>query len=283
VTSQDPPGSAATGAAGPATPGGPTVPGDPAVPGDPVAPGSPVAAGPAAAEPVRATSAADKAWAELAAQLTPAASMARIDAVTARAVTTITVIGLLLTGLGALGADQFAKDSAVATALAVTAVIVASLAVACALTAQVLTITRRLNPADLEQVKAWYRRQFTIRARATQAATVLLILAALLAGATAATALLTAPAAAGPAATTHLQRLNVCRQAGKVYRVLVGRTAASRAGFQPFLGIPWPLRPAPPGAGLGRSLLQNGSVVPDPRPASAWRRSVTGRAAPSRR
>jgi hypothetical protein len=48
--------------------------------------------------------------------------------------------------------------------------------------------------------KAWYRRQFTIRARATQAATVLLILAALLAGATAATALLTAPAAGGSSA-----------------------------------------------------------------------------------
>lgn len=149
--------------------------------------------------PVRPVTAADKAWADLAAQLTPAASMARIDTVTARAVTTITVIGLLLTGLGALGADQFAKDSGAAAALAVAAVIVASLAVACALAAQVLTITRRLNPANLEQVRAWYHRQFTVRARATQAATLLLILAALLAGATAATALLTAPAQASTA------------------------------------------------------------------------------------
>ena len=55
------------------------------------------------ADSVRPTSAADRAWADLAAQLTPAASMARIDTVTARAVSTITVIGLLLTGLGALG------------------------------------------------------------------------------------------------------------------------------------------------------------------------------------
>jgi len=147
----------------------------------------------------RPTTASDLAWAALAAQLTPAASMARIDTVTSRAVTTVTVIGLLLTGLGALGADQFASDGAAASALAVAAVIAATLSVACALTAQVLTITRRLNPNNLDQVRAWYRRQFTLRARATQAATVLLILAALLAGATAVTALLTAPAPAHPA------------------------------------------------------------------------------------
>ena len=63
----------------------------------------------------------------------------------------------------------------------------AALAVACALGAQVLTITRRLNPANLADVRAWYRRKFTIHFYATQAATVLLIAAALLAGATAAT------------------------------------------------------------------------------------------------
>jgi len=110
--------------------------------------------------------------------------------VTARAVTTITVIGLLLTGLGALGADQFPDGSAV-RGLAVAAVITATLAVACALTAQVLTISNQLNPANLVEVQAWYRRQFGTRARATQAATILLIVAALLAGATAATGLLT--------------------------------------------------------------------------------------------
>lgn len=73
--------------------------------------------------------------------------------------------------------------------------ITATLAVGCALTAQVLTITRRLNPANLTEVKAWFQRQFQLRARITQAATILLILAALLAGATAtATAtILTAP------------------------------------------------------------------------------------------
>ena len=70
--------------------------------------------------------------------------------------------------------------------------ITATLAVASALFAQVLTITRRLNPANLTEVQAWYRRQFGTRARATQAATILLIIAALLAGATAVASLLTA-------------------------------------------------------------------------------------------
>ena len=103
--------------------------------------------------PVRRTSPADQAWADLAAQLTPAASLARIDAVTSRAITTITVIGVLLTGLGALGAGQFAHRGA-ARDLAVAAVITATLAVASALYAQVLTITRRLNPANLTEVQA---------------------------------------------------------------------------------------------------------------------------------
>jgi hypothetical protein len=132
--------------------------------------------------PVRPTSSADHAWADLGAQLTPASPLARIDAVTARA---ITVIGTLLTGLGALSAGQFAHHGA-ARGLAVAAVITATVAVACALAAQVLTISRGLNPANLANVQAWYRRQFTTHAYTTQAATVLLI-----ADATAATTILT--------------------------------------------------------------------------------------------
>lgn len=153
-------------------------------------------------ESVRQTSTADQAWVDLSAQLTPAASLARIDAVTARAVTTVTVIGLLLTGLGALGAGQFARHGA-ARGLAVAAVVTATLAVAAALAAQVLTITRGLNTDDLLQVKAWYRRQFNIRARATQAATILLILAAILAGATSIATLLTTPHAAKTTSHAH--------------------------------------------------------------------------------
>jgi hypothetical protein len=140
--------------------------------------------------PVRPPSPADQAWADLAAQLTPVNSLARIDTVTARAVSTITVIGVLLTGLGALAAGQLTPSTAT-RGLAAATVITATLAVACALTAQVLTVTRRLNPNNLADVQAWYRRQFTTRAYTTQAATVLLILAALLAGTTATTTILT--------------------------------------------------------------------------------------------
>jgi hypothetical protein len=146
--------------------------------------------------PVRQPSARDQAWAALAAELTPAKSLARIDAVTARAVTTVTVIGLLLTGLGAFAAGLPTALGEPARALAVATVITAALAVACALTAQVLTISRRLNTANLVEVKAWYARQFGTRAYPTQAATGLLLAAALLAGATAAAALLDTGAAA---------------------------------------------------------------------------------------
>jgi hypothetical protein len=149
---------------------------------------------------VQRASQADQEWADLASQLTPAGSLARIDTVTARAVTTITVIGLLLTGLGTLAAGQFARHGA-ARDFAVAAVITATLAVACALTAQVLTITHKLNTSDLVQVQAWYEGQFGFRARATQAATILLILAALLAGATATATLVTTPPPAK--ATSH--------------------------------------------------------------------------------
>jgi hypothetical protein len=140
--------------------------------------------------PVHHTTQADQAWADLATQLTPVNSLARIDTVTARAITTITVLGVLLTGLGALAAGQFTRNTA-AQDLAAATVATAALATGCALAAQVLTITRHLNPANLLEVQAWYKRQFTTRAYTTQAATVLLIAAALLAGATAATTILT--------------------------------------------------------------------------------------------
>ena len=124
--------------------------------------------------PVRPPSRADQVWADLAAELAPAKSLARIDTVTARAVTTITVVGVLLTGLGAASTALPAQPGP-ARALAAATVITAALAVAAALTAQVLTITRHLNPANLTDVKAWYRRQFQLRAYPTQAATILLL------------------------------------------------------------------------------------------------------------
>ncbi len=148
--------------------------------------------------PVRPSGPQDLAWAELAAELTPAKSLARIDAVTARVVTTVTVVGLLLTGLGAFSA-ALPSQGEPAKALAIAAVVTAALSVAAALVAQVLTINQRLNPANLAAVRAWYRRQFDIRAYPTQVATVLLLVAALLAGATAA-AELVSPVRAGTSA-----------------------------------------------------------------------------------
>ena len=119
---------------------------------------------------------ADQTWAALAGELTPAKSLARIDTVPARAVTTVTVVGLLLTGLGAFAAGLPSGLGQPALGLAVASVVTAALAVA-ALTAQVLTISRGLNPGDLVQVRAWYHRQFDLRAYPTQAATLLLLAA----------------------------------------------------------------------------------------------------------
>jgi hypothetical protein len=144
---------------------------------------------------VRRPTTGDQAWAALSAELTPAKSLARVDTVTARAVTTITVVGLLLTGLGTLSAGLLSRGG-LARDLAFATVITAAVAVACALTAQVLTITRHVNAANLEEVKAWYWRQFRTRAYPTQAATILLLIAALLAGATAAAALTTSQSTA---------------------------------------------------------------------------------------
>jgi hypothetical protein len=144
-------------------------------------------------KPVRDSSMQDQGWADLSSELTPAKSLARIDAATARAVTTVTVLGILLTGLGATAAG-LPTASDLTNALAVATVAAAALAVASALTAQILTVTRGLNPNNLSEVKAWYQRQFDTRAYTTRAATVLLLVAALLAGATAIAGLVTTTA-----------------------------------------------------------------------------------------
>ena len=142
--------------------------------------------------PVHRPTTADQDWADLSTTLTPAKSLARVDTVTARAVTTITVIGLLLTGLGAVNAG-FLDRGGLVRGFAVATVITAVVAVAAALTAQVLTITRHVNRANHSEVEAWYWRQVRTRAYPTQAATVLLLVSALLAGATAVAALTTGP------------------------------------------------------------------------------------------
>jgi hypothetical protein len=191
---------------------------------------------------------ADREWTELGAELTPVKSLARVDAVTARAVTTITVIGVLLTGLGAVTAGLLTQNGP-ARVLAAITVLTAAAAVACALTAQVLTITRHLRPADITQVQAWYRRQFRLRAYPTQIATLLLLAAALLAGATAAIALSATPATtpaltvtqvlppsgtgSGPGATSVTVHVSfpglAAGQAGTVVVTTTGRVLARAA------------------------------------------------------
>jgi hypothetical protein len=129
------------------------------------------------------------AWQALADELTPARSLARVDAATARVSTNVTVVGTLLTGLGIVAA-RLPTGGGAGRYLALTAVVSAVLAVACALTAQILTIHRGMNTNNLVAVKAWYRSQFRRRAQAARAATVLLLVAVLLAGVTAAITIL---------------------------------------------------------------------------------------------
>jgi hypothetical protein len=130
---------------------------------------------------VRPASGQDRAWAELAAELTPAKSLARVEAATARVVAAVTVVGVLLTGLGVVVAG-LPTTSGAARVLAVVAVVAGSLAVVLALAAQVLTVTRGLNAGNLVEVRAWYRRRLAVRAPLAQAGTVLLVVAALAAG-----------------------------------------------------------------------------------------------------
>lgn len=124
---------------------------------------------------------------DLAAELTPAKSLERNDkakaAATTRITTTVTVVGTLLTGLGVVAAGQPAVNGT-ARSLVATAVTLSALAVACVLGAQ-LTRMRSVNPANLAEVRAWYRRQFDTGRYSTAAGTFLVICAALLAGAAA--------------------------------------------------------------------------------------------------
>ena len=151
----------------------------------------PVTRQPTLQEPVRPVSGEDRVWVDLAGELTPAKSLERVDTATARVVSTVTVIGTLLGGFGVFGATQ-PSVSGTARWITIAAVACAALAVACALAAQILTITRHLNPENLAAVRAWYKRRIDTRGYPTRAATVLLLIGAVLAGAAAIVALATA-------------------------------------------------------------------------------------------
>ena len=81
-----------------------------------------------------------------------------MDTATNRVVRTVTIIGTLLGGLGVFGATK-PSVSGPARWITIAAVACAALAVACALAAQILTITRHLNPENLAAVRAWYKRR----------------------------------------------------------------------------------------------------------------------------
>lgn len=130
----------------------------------------------------------DRAWETLIQEIMPAKSLERIDTVTTRVVTNVTVIGTVLTGLGLIATGLPAAGTLV-RCLAATAVVTAILAVGCVLTAQILVIRTHLNTANLIEVKTWYRRQLLARAYPTRAATFLLVIALLLAGAATVTTL----------------------------------------------------------------------------------------------
>jgi len=141
--------------------------------------------------PVRPVSDADRTWATLARELTPAQSLQRMDTATDRVVRTVTIIGTLLGGFGVFGAAK-PTVSGPARWITVAAVVCAVAAVACALAAQILTISKHVNPENLAQVRAWYKRRLETRGYPTRAATFLLLVAAVLAGAAAVVALATA-------------------------------------------------------------------------------------------
>ena len=140
---------------------------------------------------MRPVSDEDRVWMNLADELTPAKSLERVDTATDRVVRTVTIIGTLLGGLGVFGATK-PSVSGPARWLTIAAVACAALAVACALAAQILTITRHLNPENLAAVRAWYKRRIDTRGYPTRAATFLLLTGAVLAGAAAIVALATA-------------------------------------------------------------------------------------------
>ncbi len=140
---------------------------------------------------VRPVTAEDRVWVNLADELTPAKSLERVDTATDRVVRTVTIIGTLLGGLGVFGATK-PSVSGPARWITIAAVACAALAVACALAAQILTITRHLNPENLAEVRAWYKRRIDTRGYPTRAATLLLLIGAVLAGLAAIVALATA-------------------------------------------------------------------------------------------
>ena len=155
--------------------------------------------------PVGSATPGEEAWIALAQELAPAKSLQRLDAATARVVSTVSIVATLLTGLGLVAAG-LVNLSDFARTLAVVTVVLAFLAVLLALAAQIVTVTR-VNANDLLDVRRWYRRRVRWRGPLARWATVVLVGAAFCAGWAAVLTLL-----AGPQPPT----LAVTRTAGTV-------------------------------------------------------------------
>jgi hypothetical protein len=125
---------------------------------------------------------ADEQWQTAAEGLTPQESLSRINANARATVGAVTLIGTLLTGLGLLSAQALPTEGPT-RGFALAAAAAAGLSVLLALLYLALRL-ERLNVADIEQIKGWYKRQFR-RARLAVLASWLLILAVVLAAVTA--------------------------------------------------------------------------------------------------
>jgi hypothetical protein len=138
---------------------------------------------------VRPPTASDQAWADLAAELTPAKTLDRLD----RTDNTVAVVSAVVSGLALFGSKIPALPP-LARTVALASGLTAALAVLCMLFYLVGGRAQRFNPANLLAVKAYYERQFNRRYAATWAI-LFLTLAIVLAIVAAAVALTTTPAA----------------------------------------------------------------------------------------
>jgi hypothetical protein len=133
----------------------------------------------------------DQTWIDLAAELTPARVLDRLN----RTDNTVAVVGAAVTGLAVFGA-KFPALSALPHALAIAAAVTAALAVTFIIWYQI-QVPRAVNMANLSAVKNWYTRQLTRRWMAN--AGLYLLGLSIFLGIIAGLAAIAAPVAAQPA------------------------------------------------------------------------------------
>jgi hypothetical protein len=152
--------------------------------------------------PVGDVTASDRLWQQAAAELLPARSLARVDEKAQQVVTNVSILAAVLTGLGLLTGDQLTHSPG-GRPVAIATLAIAWLSVLLAYGSQLLRVSPATAPGDVEQVKAWYGRQFR-RAYAVVAAGVLSLLSLVLAGITAIVVLAASPAPGRPTVAIQL-------------------------------------------------------------------------------